>query len=99
MADARESRLRHGLDALKRLGVPAEAATVEALANALEAGPETALAVADLCGGIASEASAALLRRIEDGARQDKLLRRRSEEHTSELQSPYELVCRLLLEK
>src|SRR5207248_10977212 len=25
--------------------------------------------------------------------------RRRSEEHTSELQSPYELVCRLLLEK
>src|SRR5207248_5265316 len=26
-------------------------------------------------------------------------LRRRSEEHTSELQSPYDLVCRLLLEK
>src|SRR6266705_6553507 len=26
-------------------------------------------------------------------------LARRSEEHTSELQSPYELVCRLLLEK
>src|SRR5438094_2066860 len=25
--------------------------------------------------------------------------RRRSEEHTSELQSPYDLVCRLLLEK
>src|SRR5207248_9472670 len=25
--------------------------------------------------------------------------RKRSEEHTSELQSPYELVCRLLLEK
>src|SRR5438094_4417230 len=25
--------------------------------------------------------------------------RRRSEEHTSELQSPYEIVCRLLLEK
>src|SRR5271168_4387161 len=25
--------------------------------------------------------------------------RRRSEEHTSELQSPYELVCRLLIEK
>src|SRR5438094_6838103 len=35
---------------------------------------------------------------------QDSLLRRRfpivrSEEHTSELQSPYDLVCRLLLEK
>src|SRR5207248_6563719 len=27
------------------------------------------------------------------------LARRRSEEHTSELQSPYDLVCRLLLEK
>src|SRR5438094_4411843 len=26
-------------------------------------------------------------------------LHRRSEEHTSELQSPYDLVCRLLLEK
>src|SRR5438094_2795629 len=26
-------------------------------------------------------------------------LRNRSEEHTSELQSPYDLVCRLLLEK
>src|SRR5258708_13206587 len=29
----------------------------------------------------------------------NKLLRVRSEEHTSELQSPYHLVCRLLLEK
>jgi len=76
MADARESRLRQGQGALKRLGVPAEAATVEALAKALESDPTTALAVADLCGGISSEASAALLRRIEDGARQDKLLRR-----------------------
>src|SRR5207248_10915571 len=28
-----------------------------------------------------------------------ELPRKRSEEHTSELQSPYELVCRLLLEK
>src|SRR5207248_6557026 len=27
------------------------------------------------------------------------VLRSRSEEHTSELQSPYDLVCRLLLEK
>src|SRR5438094_7188130 len=27
------------------------------------------------------------------------LARKRSEEHTSELQSPYDLVCRLLLEK
>src|SRR5207248_7931926 len=28
-----------------------------------------------------------------------EVARRRSEEHTSELQSPYDLVCRLLLEK
>src|SRR5438094_4910628 len=31
--------------------------------------------------------------------RPDPAGRRRSEEHTSELQSPYDLVCRLLLEK
>src|SRR6266516_8234117 len=30
---------------------------------------------------------------------QNEPLRERSEEHTSELQSPYDLVCRLLLEK
>src|SRR5437867_7298368 len=29
----------------------------------------------------------------------DRVAHRRSEEHTSELQSPYDLVCRLLLEK
>src|SRR5207248_705590 len=29
----------------------------------------------------------------------DRLFEHRSEEHTSELQSPYDLVCRLLLEK
>src|SRR2546426_9174878 len=32
-------------------------------------------------------------------AKQDGLVTRRSEEHTSELQSPCNLVCRLLLEK
>src|SRR5256885_12245452 len=31
--------------------------------------------------------------------RSGKIMRRRSEEHTSELQSPCNLVCRLLLEK
>src|SRR5207248_8215713 len=31
--------------------------------------------------------------------RTDDVARSRSEEHTSELQSPYDLVCRLLLEK
>src|SRR5207248_8424887 len=33
------------------------------------------------------------------GPNAEDLLVRRSEEHTSELQSPYDLVCRLLLEK
>src|SRR6266516_6882256 len=36
--------------------------------------------------------------RVRGRVRQ-KLLALRSEEHTSELQSPYDLVCRLLLEK
>src|SRR5437867_11726761 len=36
----------------------------------------------------------------QDGHRRvNKLHLERSEEHTSELQSPYDLVCRLLLEK
>src|SRR3989442_5913790 len=34
-----------------------------------------------------------------EGGHQDRLLDRRSEEHTSELQSRPHLVCRLLLEK
>src|SRR5438094_4759803 len=32
-------------------------------------------------------------------AREQNVVASRSEEHTSELQSPYDLVCRLLLEK
>src|SRR5256885_11751043 len=35
----------------------------------------------------------------DERERKDGLLARRSEEHTSELQSPCNLVCRLLLEK
>src|SRR5574340_1827293 len=35
----------------------------------------------------------------EEGARRRRIARDRSEEHTSELQSPKDLVCRLLLEK
>src|SRR5207248_9530498 len=42
-----------------------------------------------------SAAGGALPREVSKGARRF----RRSEEHTSELQSPYDLVCRLLLEK
>src|SRR5438094_10647186 len=37
--------------------------------------------------------------RMRPGRRPSSRNRRRSEEHTSELQSPYDLVCRLLLEK
>src|SRR5690348_18202805 len=45
-----------------------------------------------------------LARRVEragqpDGRLRIRLARGRSEEHTSELQSPVQLVCRLLLEK
>jgi len=76
MADAREPRLREGQGALQRLGVSSEAPTVEALSAALESAPETALAIAALCGDIASAPSAELLLRIERGARHDKLLRR-----------------------
>src|SRR5207248_4187947 len=38
-------------------------------------------------------------RRAAAEGRLHGMARRRSEEHTSELQSPYDLVCRLLLEK
>src|SRR6266705_6603851 len=37
--------------------------------------------------------------KTQDGRSIRKALDWRSEEHTSELQSPYDLVCRLLLEK
>src|SRR5437762_9182519 len=50
----------------------------------------------------ASDGAAAVLRRSVAGAfviEPDHTLRARSEEHTSELQSPMYLVCRLLLEK
>src|SRR5437867_9419983 len=43
----------------------------------------------------AGEIGVASPQRLGPGARRQ----RRSEEHTSELQSPYDLVCRLLLEK
>src|SRR3989442_11820455 len=53
--------------------------------------PELLRARADRAQG---RISAADLRRVEDQA-----IRKRSEEHTSELQSRPHLVCRLLLEK
>src|SRR5690348_17686457 len=43
--------------------------------------------------------AALALRRIEDQPFESRFLEIRSEEHTSELQSPVHLVCRLLLEK
>jgi hypothetical protein len=76
MADERESRLRRGTEVLKRLGVSADAASIEELEGALASHPETALAVAERCGSLPSVESAALLARIERDARRDKLLRR-----------------------
>src|SRR5256885_12111766 len=51
-------------------------------------------------GGAATALLAAVVARARTEQRTDPLgERRRSEEHTSELQSPCNLVCRLLLEK
>src|SRR2546426_12217753 len=44
------------------------------------------------------EAPAGVARQVEEGGREGRVVGR-SEEHTSELQSPCNLVCRLLLEK
>src|SRR5205807_4670924 len=49
------------------------------------------------CDSIPSSRSVAVMRKISPVESSNKLLR--SEEHTSELQSPCNLVCRLLLEK
>src|SRR2546426_10209851 len=80
---------------IKALRDPREA--TEYLNAALEDGdPEGFLLalrdVAEAKGGVAQLAEAAKLNR-------ESLYRMRSEEHTSELQSPCNLVCRLLLEK
>src|SRR5437867_7958830 len=53
---------------------------------------------------LVEESAEALVRRLREARRLRELGRTgddglRSEEHTSELQSPYDLVCRLLLEK
>src|SRR5688572_31425111 len=48
--------------------------------------------------GVAGDQDVAVLARVEVG-RRDARQGRRSEEHTSELQSQSNLVCRLLLEK
>src|SRR5437867_6510006 len=48
----------------------------------------------DLGGSLSKTTTLERMLKILDESRKD-----RSEEHTSELQSPYDLVCRLLLEK
>src|SRR5256885_7261872 len=57
------------------------------------------LALGALAAEIASWSSLWLLRSQSDAALLGYLTAHRSEEHTSELQSPCNLVCRLLLEK
>jgi len=74
--DSREARLRRGSRDLERLGITPKGAAVADLERALEAEPQAALTIVDLLGGLASEASARLLARIESGAREDKALRR-----------------------
>src|SRR5207248_10583066 len=51
------------------------------------------------CEALRSRARPALLMSAPRGKRRPRAASTRSEEHTSELQSPYDLVCRLLLEK
>src|SRR5438094_5781095 len=50
-------------------------------------------------GAIPSRSTSRLEYRTVTSDRARGGVQRRSEEHTSELQSPYDLVCRLLLEK
>src|SRR5690606_40385947 len=50
-------------------------------------------------GGHGGDGGSVVLRAVDDITSLDKLVGRRSEEHTSELQSRENLVCRLLLEK
>src|SRR2546426_6020096 len=62
----------------------------------LRVADELAHALHDMLGTAVSEETARLVARVRD----TRVGRRvRSEEHTSELQSPCNLVCRLLLEK
>src|SRR5207248_11208599 len=53
----------------------------------------------DLDAAVAAVAPWAGSDAVTAASRSSRLLNDRSEEHTSELQSPYDLVCRLLLEK
>src|SRR5438094_6065287 len=94
------------------LGILKETDGDRRLAGPLERAPSVPSAIETLAGG---EAAAAIARVLAPGGRGGIVItaralagRRvlfvrdedvRSEEHTSELQSPYDLVCRLLLEK
>src|SRR5690348_17550433 len=59
----------------------------------------TRSAAANLSGTAASRDSTSRLTVANGECRHRRSMRIRSEEHTSELQSPVHLVCRLLLEK
>src|SRR5207248_4636477 len=76
-----------------RNGKPAEAEA--RFRRAVEVQPKGA----DGFRGLAESLEAQKKPQAVDAYRQYLELRPRSEEHTSELQSPYDLVCRLLLEK
>jgi hypothetical protein len=74
-ASDRETRLREAHQALARLGIVLERATIETLERALAEEPASALAVAEHLGSVVSREAAALLARLDSGA-SDKLLRR-----------------------
>src|SRR5438094_6233531 len=59
----------------------------------------TALVIQILAGGTMRYAELQRAIGITHRSASEDLNNQRSEEHTSELQSPYDLVCRLLLEK
>src|SRR5258708_19134187 len=86
-SDAAADRLRAGLEARKQHQVDVEIAEFR---KATELDPGLADAFVNL--------GAAYMEKHDYGS-SSVALRNRSEEHTSELQSPDHLVCRLLLEK
>src|SRR5207248_8472236 len=86
-------RVRHAEDVFRR------ALRDAAFAVAGEPGHREARpAVVDRIGGAGKIAQADVADPVS-AVEADRRVQVRSEEHTSELQSPYDLVCRLLLEK
>src|ERR1039457_3821021 len=89
----REGALPNTRPALAKLLADFPRATV-----ALEAGTHSPWIIRYLTG-LGAHVLVANPRKLHAISRNERKCDQRSEEHTSELQSPYNLVCRLLLEK